>query len=147
VKISFSNWGSKVSLTNKRDAWCVVSLICILAGSYLVGRYFRLLVVLLVGIGVILVGRAARGFLNRKKAERAQTPLREVKVPQITSRWEYRPREAVRRDAAFQCEGAETAGVVSSSPSTPDENDNVWFDFTNPRADGRGAEGNSTAVG
>jgi hypothetical protein len=53
-------------------------------------------------------------------------------MPQITSGWEYRPRDVTRRNAALATHAeAETAEVVPSGSSAPNENDNFWFNFTN----------------
>jgi hypothetical protein len=56
--------------------------------------------------------------------------VRQDDVPQITSGWDYRPRDIIRRDKAFE-RGA-TRGAELARPSTPNENDNVWFSFRNP---------------
>ena len=52
-------------------------------------------------------------------------------VTQITSDWDYRPRGEIRRKVALDCEREGTPDVVG--PSTPNENDDVWFNFTNAK--------------
>jgi len=83
------------------------------------------------GAGISL--RAAiNSLLNRQKAERTKTADREKNVPQITPRWDYRPRNSVRRHTPVDAARAETAESLNSSPSAVDANNLVWLDFINP---------------
>jgi hypothetical protein len=76
--------------------------------------------------------KAVGALRNRNKVHVTNSALSTHDVPQITSGWDYRPRKAIRRDGACDCGGVETAEVVTSRASTPKENDDVWFNFTNP---------------
>src|SRR6266404_4602624 len=80
----------------------------------------------------ISIRAAINSLLNRQKAERTKTADREKNVPQITPRWDYRPREPLRRRAAVDAARAETAKTLSSGPSAVDANNLVWLDFINP---------------
>jgi hypothetical protein len=126
-------------LTKRRVALCIVSLICLLAGSYLVGRYFALLVIVLLGTAGLLVGRVVGASRMRNKIDGTDTAVRLKNGPQVTLAWDYRPKRAIERETAFEWGGAGTAEVVS--PSALNENDNVWFNFTKAEpAAGRGGD-------
>jgi hypothetical protein len=73
--------------------------------------------------------RAVTALRNRNRVQITHTVFPMQNAPQITSGWDYRPRSAVRQTAAFDCRG-QTAAVVGAS--TPKENDDTWFNFTNP---------------
>ena len=79
----------------------------------------------------ISIRAAINSLLNRQKAERTQTAARKKDVPQITPRWDYRPRKSVRRHAAVDAARAETAESLNSSPSAVDANNVVRLDFIN----------------
>jgi hypothetical protein len=68
-------------------------------------------------------------LLKRLKVERAQTAHARKNVSQIGSEWDYRPKRANRRYAAFDVARAETAETVSSTASAADTNNMIWFDF------------------
>jgi uncharacterized membrane protein YeaQ/YmgE (transglycosylase-associated protein family) len=131
MKISFLSYISRPLRTNRRVAWCIVSLICLLAGSYLVGRYFGLLAVVLLGIASVLVAGAAYARFNRNKHNELRSAPITQSVVRITSAWDYRPRAVIRRDTPIDLAAAQIAEALTSSPSAPNENDNVWFNFTN----------------
>ena len=118
-------------LTNRRNRWWIISLICLLAGTYFVGHHFGLLAIVVLGLAGLLIGGAARAFVNWNKVNREQRAPAKRSLPQITLGWDYRPRAVIRRDTPIDLAAAETAEVLSSSPSAPNENDNVWFNFTN----------------
>ena len=83
------------------------------------------------GIGISI--RAAINALPTwHKPERTHTEARKKNVPQITSGWDYRPREPLRRRAAVDAARAETAKTLSSGSSAVDANNLVWLDFINP---------------
>jgi hypothetical protein len=88
------------------------------------------------GAGVS-IRAAINALLNGYKAERTQIAHRKKNVPQITSGWDYRPREVIRRYAAVDAARTETAETLSSSPSAAAGNNAVWFDSidTNPAAE------------
>jgi len=124
MKISFSNSGSNVLLANRQITWCIVLLICLLSGSYLVGRYLGLLVVLLLSTAGIVIARTVSARLNADKSAEVETAPSWNDTPQITAGWDYRPRRAIRR-CAYADSAAETAGGPSSTSSAV--NENVWF--------------------
>src|SRR5262249_44604565 len=127
-------------LTNRRVALCIVSLICLLAGSYLVSPYFGpLVMVLLASLGP-LVGRGVAESRTTDKVEGTGRAVQLKNLRQVTLVCDYRPKRAVGRDTAFECVGAETAQMVSSSPAASNENDNVWFNFTNSEPTARGSD-------
>jgi hypothetical protein len=124
MKISFPTCGSGVWLANKPVTWCVISLICLLVASYLVGRYFGLLIVLLFSIAGILIALAVNARLSSNNADQVETAPVWNDAPQITAGWDYRPRGKIRRSADVDL-AAETAEDPSSSRSAI--NENVWF--------------------
>jgi hypothetical protein len=140
MKISFLTYTAGALLTNRRVAWCIVSLGCLLVGSCLVGQHFGVLAVVLLGIVGILLGGVANAFLDRKKADRTRSARVNKTVPGITSGWDYRPRGVIPRYAAVVRAAAETAELRSSGPCAPNENDNIWFNFTNPHPKAEDAE-------
>ena len=130
MKIFFCSLGSW--LTNRQVARCSITLICLLAGTYFVGHHFGLLAIVVLGLAVILIGGAVGAFLNWSRVEGTHIALRMKNAPQVMSGWDYRPRDVIRREAAFECGGPVTPTAVSSISSTLNENDNVWFNFTKP---------------
>jgi hypothetical protein len=122
MKISFSNFGSS---SNRRVTWYAISLVSLLAGSYLVGRYWGLLIVLLLGVVGIMIGRVVSARLeSNNNFDRPQTVPAWKETPQII-RWDYRPRGAARRRADIDLV-AETA--TDSGPSRSAANENTWLD-------------------
>jgi len=75
--------------------------------------------------------RAVGPLRNRQSVQVTHSALSMHNEPEITSGWDYRPRRINRREAAFDRGGSGTSTAESSSPSTPNENDDVWFDFIN----------------
>ena len=122
MKIAVPNRGL---LTNRRAAWCIVSLISLLMAGYLIGRYLGLLIVLLLGVAGIVIGRAVSARLDsNNNFDQPETASDWRDTPQITVGWDYRPRGAIRRCAAVDL-AWETAEDPSSS--RPAINENVWF--------------------
>jgi len=76
--------------------------------------------------------RAVGPLRNRQSVQVTHSALSMHNEPEITSGWDYRPRRINRREAAFDRGGSGTPTTENSSPSTPNENDDVWFDFINP---------------
>jgi uncharacterized membrane protein YeaQ/YmgE (transglycosylase-associated protein family) len=116
----------------KRDARWIIAFIIIcflvgLCGSYLPGNHFVLLAIMVLGIVSILLGGAVYAWFNRNEVDGTRRVRVNKSVPQITSGWDYRPREAIRRYTAIDRAPAETAEVVSARPSARNENDYVWF--------------------
>jgi hypothetical protein len=139
MKISLPNCGLGVSLEDRRVAWCIVSSICFLVGSlgiFLLKNHFRLLPILVLGIASILLGGRASALLSWSKVNREEYAPAEKNLPQITSEWDYRPREATQRCAAIGATQAGAAETLTASPSTVSENDVVWFNFNPPVEDG-----------
>jgi hypothetical protein len=124
MKISFPNWSLSTSSTNRPVTWCIISLACLLAGSYLVGRYVGLLVVLLLGIASTWIARAVSARLNSNNCDRVETAPSWTDAPQVTAGWDYRPRGAIRRRV-----DVDLAAEVAEDPSSRRSaiNENVWF--------------------
>jgi hypothetical protein len=80
----------------------------------------------------ISIRAAINALLNWCKGKGTPTAARKKNVPQITSGWDYRPRESLRRRAAIDTARAETAKTLSSGSSAVAANNLVWFDFINP---------------
>jgi uncharacterized membrane protein YeaQ/YmgE (transglycosylase-associated protein family) len=119
-------------LTKKRGASYIISfiIICFFAGfgaSYFLENNFGLLTTAVLGIAGILLclGGAVSALLNWNKVDAARGTGIKKNALQITSGWNYRPREAFRRFAAVHSAGAETADVLSPQPFAM--NNNVWF--------------------
>ncbi len=124
MKISFPNWSLHGSSINRRITWCVVSIICLLAGSYLVGRYLGLLVVLFLVVAGTVISTAVRARLNSNNSGQQETAPSWTDTPQITAGWDYRPRRTIRRRVDLH-PAAESAKDANSSRSAA--NENVWF--------------------
>jgi hypothetical protein len=85
------------------------------------------------GSGAGISMRAAiNALLKWRKTERAQTARRKKNVPQITSRWDYRPRKRGRTNPTLDWAGSETAETLSSSARAGEANNVSWFDFVDP---------------
>jgi len=132
MKIPFCNSWCRTWLAKKQIRWCVVSLICLLCGTYLVGRHFSFLTFLILAFAIILTGRAAGARPNRNGVEKTSSAVWKENAPQITLTWDYRPKKTNRRDTPFWCEEEETAGIAGSGSSPPNHTGDVWFNFTNP---------------
>jgi hypothetical protein len=124
MKISFSNWGLDVSSINGRVTWCVILLSCLFAGSYVLGRYFGLLVVLLLAIAGIVIARAGSARLSSNNSDEVETAPVWKDGPQVTAGWDYRPKSAIRRLVDVDL-AAETAEDPSSHRLVA--NENVWY--------------------
>jgi len=93
---------------------------------------FSLLSIVPLGIAVILVSRAAYALRNRSKIHLTHDVRIEKSVPQITSGWDYRPRNVTLRDATaapYRTAEPEKTHDSSPSPSAPNQNADVWFSF------------------
>ena len=132
MKVPFCNSWRRTWLAKKQIRWCVVSLICLLCGTYLVGRHFSFLTFLILAFAIILTGRAAGARPNRNGVEKTSSAVWKENAPQITLTWDYRPKKTNRRDTPFWCEEEETAGIAGSGSSPPNHTGDVWFNFTNP---------------
>jgi hypothetical protein len=80
------------------------------------------------GVGVS-IRTVINALLKWPKAERAQTAHSKKNVPQITSEWNYRPRQAIRRYAAVDAALAETAAVMIPEPPPTNQENDIWFNF------------------
>jgi hypothetical protein len=92
------------------------------------------------GIAAILVSRAAYALRNRSKIHVTHDVRIEKSVPQITSVWDYRPRDVALRDATAarnRTAEPEKTHHSSPSPSAPNENADVWFSFASQDPDVR----------
>lgn len=134
MKVFFSNRSLSGWLTKRQIRWSIFSFVCLLGGSYLVGGHLGFLMFLSLPIAGICIARAVGGLRNWNNGHVTHRAFRMKKAPQIMSGWDYRPRDVIRRDAAVECEGAGIPRVARLRPSTPNENDNIWFNFKNPEA-------------
>jgi hypothetical protein len=105
---------------------------------------FSLLGIVPLGIAGILVSRVAYALRNRSKIHVTHDVQIEKSVPQITSEWDYRPRNVILRDATVAPDRrAEPRKTYDSSrrPSAPNQNADVWFSFASedPTPDVRGS--------
>ncbi len=123
MKISFPNYRSGTLLTRKQGTSFIISSVVIglfagIGGSHFLENNFALLTIAVLGIAGILLclGVAVRPLLSWSKVERARSAPIKKNAPQTTSGWNYRPRKAIRRSAAVDSAGAETADIVSSEP-------------------------------
>jgi hypothetical protein len=122
MKIAVPNCGSS---SKRRVAWCIISLICLLTGSYFVGRYWGLLIVLLLGVVGIMIGSVVSARLEPdNNFDQPETAPGWRDTRQIPAGWDYRPRGAIRRRADVHM-AAETA--ADSSPSRSAVSEDVWL--------------------
>lgn len=134
MKIPLLSYVSRLLLTDRRVAWCIVSLISLLGISYFVERRFGLLAFLLLDVaGIFIGGAAVIALRSRNRFQGTRNVFRMKNLPQISSGWDYRPRNLIRGDAAITPNerGGKGAGP-GLPPAMLNENDNVWFNFTNP---------------
>jgi hypothetical protein len=121
MKIAVPNFGS---LSNRRVAWCIVSLVCLLIGSYLVGGYLILLIVLLLSVAGIVIGSAVNARLSSNNSNQKEIAPIWEDTPQIPVGWDYRPRGAIRRRAHVDLPLNAVEDPSSSGSAT---NENVGF--------------------
>jgi len=131
MKRFFSNGRLSSWLTKRQIRWWIVSLGCFLGGIYLVGRHFGFLIFWL-AIASMAIGSAVTAYLNWNRVKGTRALLWIKKAPPMTATWDYRPRDITRRDAAFESEKTQPAGIVGSNSSGRNENGNVWFNFMSP---------------
>jgi hypothetical protein len=131
MKISFSKYGLGELLTRKRGAPRIISFVAIalfsgVCGSYFLGNKLWLLTIAVPGIAGILLclGAAVTTRPNSKEINKAPAVPIEENAPQITSQWDYRPREARRARAALDRPSTKTSDDLSSDVFVT--NDNVW---------------------
>jgi hypothetical protein len=132
MKISFLKYSPGELLTRKRGATRVISFVAIaffsgVCGTYLLGNKLWLLTIAVLGIAGILLcfGAAVVIFLKPSEINEAPAVPIEENAPQLTSQWNYRPREARRARAALDAPSTETSDGRSSDPFVI--NNNVWF--------------------
>jgi hypothetical protein len=134
MKISFPNHRSGALLTRKQSTLFIFSSIVIgffavIGGSYFLKNNFGLLTMAVLGIaGILLCLGGAVGTLilfGWSKVDGARSAPAKKNVPRITSGWDYRPREVIRRFAAVDSASAETSEVLSPEPFAI--NNNGWF--------------------
>jgi uncharacterized membrane protein YeaQ/YmgE (transglycosylase-associated protein family) len=125
MKIYFPKYHSTALLTTKRDArWIIAfTIVCFfvgVCGSYLLENNSGSLTVVALGIAGIFVcfGGAMIALLGRGQADGVRDTRIRKTVPRIRPRWDYRPRQAIRRCAAIDSARAETSDVLSPEPFT-----------------------------
>jgi len=110
----------------------VVCFLTVICGSYVLKNYFGLWVIVGLGIAGISVGGSAYVLLNLDKTNGTHRAPAKKSMPQSTSGWAYRPKDATRRDGPVDRGEALSVEAVDSGRSSPNENENVWFNFANP---------------
>ena len=91
------------------------------------GHHFGLVAIVVLGVAGLLIGGAARALFNRNRLSEAHKVPIKQNLPRITSGWDYRPKEAIRRFAAAQGAGRETAKLLTPRVAK-DNSNNVLFD-------------------
>ena len=129
MKISFPKYGPGELLTRKRGATRIISFVTIaffsgVCGTYLLGNKLWLLTIAVPGIAGILLCFAAAVVIFLKPSEINEAPAVPIEenAPQITSQWNYRPREARRARAALAAPSTETSDGRSSDPFATNDN-------------------------
>ena len=122
MKISFPS-SLDALLTKKQGALYIISSIIVgflagFGGSYLLANNSRSLTIIVLGLAGILLclGGAVSALVTRSNFDEARRAPRKKNVPQITSAWDYRPRQAIRRYAATDIARAETSDALSPTP-------------------------------
>ena len=136
MKIYFPIYHSRTLLTVGGDARWMIAFMIICLLSILCGLCFvwgGLLAFAVFGIVGILLASAAYALINRSKIDNTTAAPIKKSVPRITSGWDYRPRNAIRRSTAIDDVAAESAEVLGSSAGN--ENDYVWFNALECSAD------------
>jgi hypothetical protein len=144
MKIAFPSWSLSLLSSNKLVTWCIISLICVVGGSYLVGGYFGLMVVVLLGVAGIMIGRVVSARPNLNNSDQEEMAPSWTDTPQVTPGWDYRPRAVSRRNAAFERGGTGLTDAVNSNFPAPDENPDLWLNFANPSPVNEEATTNAT---
>jgi hypothetical protein len=99
---------------------------------YVLKNHFGLWVIAVLGIVGTLVSVTSYALLNQNKTHGTHDLGAKGSVPQITTRWDYRPKDVTRRDATVTAdEAAQPTHSAGSSSSVPNENADVWFNFAN----------------
>src|SRR5438876_12435414 len=121
MKISFPS-SLDALLTKKQGALYIVSSIIVgflagFGGSYLLANNCRSLTIIVLGLAGILLclGGAGSALVTRSNFDEARRAPRKKNVQQITSTWDYTPRQAVRRSAATGIENSATSEDLSRS--------------------------------
>ena len=99
------------------------------SGSYILEHGFHISVLALLGIASILAGAAITAWLNWGKLNRARYTRINENVPQMRSRWDYRPRQAIQPHAPLVSEAAESVNDLSPNGPATTVEDDAWFDF------------------
>jgi len=99
------------------------------SGSYILEHDFHISVAALLGIAGILAGAAITAWLNWGKLDRARYTRINENVPQMRSRWDYRPRQAIQPHAPLVSEAAESVNDLSPNGPATTVEDDAWFDF------------------
>ena len=110
-------------------------------------NHFGLWVIVGLGIAGIVIGGRVSALLNMNKTNRIGSALVKRSVPQTTSGWDYRPKDATRRGAPVDRGGAMSAEATGSNRSSSNENDSVWLNFTNSKSPVEKATIKEAAVG
>ena len=77
----------------------------------------------------ISIHAVINALLKSRNAERVQTAHRKKNVPQITSQWNYRPRQVIRRYPVIHTVKAKTSAVVIPKRPTANQENDTWFNF------------------
>jgi hypothetical protein len=120
--------------TSKHHARAIVSYVVIgffagTSATYLFEHGLHGSLAALLGIAGILAGVAVGAGFNWQKLDRARRARIISNVSQARTRWDYRPRQLMQRDATLDSEGTETLGARSRAGSDGTVDHDVWFDF------------------
>lgn len=130
MKVFFPERCSGPLLPKIRGAPRMVALIitCIFAGAsgtYLLGKNFVSLAIVVVGVGGLLVCAAVIGLLRQGTAYAVRSALMKRKALRIRSEWDYRAKEKTRTFAAIGSAARERIEFTSPKPFA--FNDHIWF--------------------
>src|SRR5262249_56991678 len=117
MKIPFCNSWCRTWLAKKQIRWCIVSFVCLLCGTYLVGRHFSFLTFLILAFAIILTGRTAGGRPDRDRGEKKTSAGLEGKAPPNTPTGGYWPQKKKPPGAVFYCGEEEKTPICRSASS------------------------------
>ena len=109
------------------DVSCVtIGFFAGVSGSYILEHGFHISVA---ALPAFLAGAAITAWLNWGKLDRARYTRINENVPQMRSRWDYRPRQAIQPHAPLVSEAAESVNDLSPNGPATTVEDDAWFDF------------------
>ncbi len=110
-------------------SYVVIGFFAGASAMYFFEHGFHGSVAALLGVGGTLAGAAVGAGFNWYKLDRPRRARIISNVSQAITRWDYRPRQAIQRDATFDSEGTETLDAPKQSSSVGAVVHDIWFDF------------------